>query len=203
MEIKGIHTLGALGDHTRLADVEVGDRTTMKKGHHTLGTEGDHTQFAKVEVGNNTTRYYDDDHKKTDVLEDSTTMGDISHEQLSNFDGFEDDNDEKNTEAPDAEGGHALLKPHTYLGGGDKMVTRFKRRAQEQSAVEMYYYVKSAMGEHDKTNRNKKLPRHRALKPSRCPEDWMGEVIVEYPVVFPRSNPTRYGNRNEVAQAKL
>ena len=54
----------------------------------------------------------------------------------------------------------------------------------EKSAEELYY----------KTNRKKKLPRHRALKPSRCPEDWMGEVIVEYPVVFPGANPTRYGS---------
>ena len=63
----------------------------------------------------------------------------------------------------------------------------------EKSAEELYY-AKSAAGEDYKTNRKKKLPRHRALKQSRCPEDWMGEVIVEYPVVFPSSNTTRYGS---------
>ena len=69
--------------------------------------------------------------------------------------------------------------------------------AKEKSAVEMYY-VKSAMGKYYKTDRYLELPRHRALSPSRCPEDWMGEVIVEYPVVFPSSSTTRYGSSSEV-----
>jgi len=56
--------------------------------------------------------------------------------------------------------------------------------AYENAAVEMYY-AESAVGKNKKTYRNKKLPRHSALMPSRCPEDSMGGDIVEGPVVFP------------------
>ena len=80
---------------------------------------------------------------------------------------------EKQAEAPDAEGGHALLKPQIYFGGGGKMVIRVKMKAKEQFAVELYNYVKSAV-----ENSYIPPPKQEALGPSRCPEDWMGEVIV-------------------------
>ena len=68
-----------------------------------------------------------------------------------------------------------------------------KGRALEQAA-RRNYYAKSAVGKLYKTDRNEELPRHRALTMSGHPEDSMGGDLVEYPVVFPGANPTRYGS---------
>jgi len=115
-------------------------------------------------------------------------------------------NDEKNAQAPDAvqhipnlncEGGHALLKPLIFVGGGNN------HTFSVPAAAAATRYVQSAAVENYKTNRNLELPQHNALIMSGHPEDSMGGDLVEYPVVFPSSNPTRYGNRNEVALAKL
>ena len=78
------------------------------------------------------------------------------------------------------EGGHALLKPLMFKGGGVKMVTKIKLYA-----AGVFGGGQDARNE---TNR-KKLPRHNALSPSRCPEDCMGGDIVEGPVVFYRVAP--------------
>jgi len=142
------------------------------------------------------------------ALHGAHSGGEASQEKLTSFEVL-----------PEVGGGHALLGPrpddkvhqgaslphhqdvghiptkdvdtgHIPTNDGEEqftvMITRVEMQAEE------LYYAKSAAGDKYKTNRKKKLPRHRALKPSRCPEDWMGEVIVEYPVVFPSSNPARY-----------
>jgi len=95
-------------------------------------------------------------------------------------------------------GHHGVSLPHHTDGGHSpaddaRAEEQFaKMYAYENAAVEPYYAESTRVENAKKTYRYKKLPRHRALKPSRCPEDWMGEVIVEYPVVFPSSNPARY-----------
>merc|ERR1719318_521459 len=121
--------------------------------------------------------------------------GEASQEKLTSFEVLTEGGGGHALRGAQPDEGHqGISQPHHPDVGHipTNYVVMVKRRAEEQVAGRNYY-VKSAAGEDYKTNRKKKLPRHRALKPSRCPEDWMGEVIVEYPVVFPSSNTTRYG----------
>merc|ERR1719318_2060381 len=204
-EVKCVKYVNAEGDSVKTKNNKMGDKvedkhTVYKDKVGDLNTvhinkEGGHalkSQLPEVEGG---------------TLHGATLDGgEASHEKLTSFEVLHE-----------VRGGHALTgarlddgghqgSSHPHHPDGGHMPTKGKKtvpvRAEEQCAVMntyerstvVPYYMKTAGGKLYKTNRKKKLPRHRALKPSRCPEDWMGEVIVEYPVVFPSSNPTRYGS---------
>ena len=96
-------------------------------------------------------------------------MGHEAH--IKSVDEFDDKDDEKNAECPDAEGGHALLEPQIYVGGGDVMVGVVHMQADVEGGHALFMpriYM----------NRYRKLPRHRALGPSRCPEYCMGSYLI-------------------------
>ena len=95
---------------------------------------------------------------------------------------------------PDDGGHQGSSHPHHPDGGHipANYAVMVKRRAEKQAA-RRNYYVKSAVGKQYKTNRNEELPRHRALIMTSHLEDSKGGDLVEYPVVFPSSNPARYG----------
>ena len=213
VDSKGNHPLDLEGIHTRgkVADVEVWDYTS--KGNHPLGHEGYHTYRYVTDVENKGFHALHalglDDLNKGEIVEvfddtidkqtDKNEAGEVKNEKetevegeimgheahLKYFDAFDDEDDEKNAEAPDAEGGHSLLKPHIYVWGGYVMDAVVQMQPEEQFAMgrsnvkSTAAFVKSAVVESHKTNRNKELPRHKALSPSRCPEDCMGDDIVE------------------------
>ena len=116
-------------------------------------------------------------------------------------------------------GGHALLgarpddvghqgvslphhpdEGHIPTNDGEEQFTMMITRVEMQA--EELYYAKSAVGENYKTYRNMELPRHRALMPSRCPEDCMGGDIVEGPVVF-LAGPSHVVRKQERGPGKL